>query len=156
MSGFIVVVVDPTAGSQEALRWAADEADLRGSRLHAVMAWRGPRPPAAPAARPPVTLGLSAAEAQADADARLTRLVTRALGTANDAQCLAVHGATLPVVLAAARGADLLVLDPPRLTEVTRAKASLLTPQLVYRVPCPVVVIPPQTAWAPAITDKAG
>jgi nucleotide-binding universal stress UspA family protein len=146
MSGLIVVAVDPATGSKEALRWAAGEARLRQARLHAVMAWRAARPPAAPAARPPVALTLSPADAQADADARLARMVADALGAAHTTCCLAVHGATLAVLLTAAQDADLLVLDPPRPTDLTRAKASLLAPQLVFRVPCPVVVIPPRAA----------
>jgi nucleotide-binding universal stress UspA family protein len=146
MSGFIVVAVDPATGSREALRWAADEARLRQTRLRAVMAWRAARPPAAPAGRPPVALSLSPADAQAEADAKLAKLVADALGPGNAACCLAVHGPTLPVLLTAAHDADLLVLDPPRPTDLTRAKASLLAPQLVFRVPCPVVVIPPRAA----------
>jgi nucleotide-binding universal stress UspA family protein len=156
MSGLIVVAVDPATGSKEALRWAAAEARLRQARLHAVMAWRAPRPPAAPAARPPVALDLSPADAQADADARLARMVADALGTGHGAWCLAVHGTTLPVLLTATHDADLLVLDPPRPTDLTRAKASLLAPQLVFRVPCPVVVIPPRAAWAPTLIGQAG
>jgi nucleotide-binding universal stress UspA family protein len=146
MSGLIVVAVDPATGSRGALRWAADEARLREARLEAVMAWRAARPPAAPGTRPPVALPLSPADAQADADARLVKMVADALGAGNTACCLAVHGATLPVLLTAAHDADLLVLDPPRPTELTRAKASLLAPQLIFRVPCPVVVIPPRAA----------
>lgn len=146
MSGLIVVAVDSTTGSRDALRWAAEEARLRTARLHAVMAWRAPRPPAAPAARPPVALSLGSVEAQADADARLADLVADALGAGNDAMCTAVRGSTLSVLMTAAREADLLVLDPPRLSELTRARASLLAPQLVFRVLCPVVVIPPKAA----------
>jgi nucleotide-binding universal stress UspA family protein len=146
MSGLIVVAIDPATGSREALRWAAAEARLRKARLHAVMAWRPPRPPAAPAARPPLAPSLSSADPQADADARLAEIVDDALGDGNVATRAAVHGSALPVLLAAAQDADLLVLDPPRLSDLTRAKASLLTPQLVFRVPCPVVVIPPRAA----------
>ena len=146
MSGLIVVAIDPATGSREALRWAAAEARLRKARVHAVMAWRPARPPAAPGARPPLTSSLSPADPQADADARLARMVDDALGVGNDATRAAVHGSALQVVLAAVRNADLLVVDPPRPSDLSRAKASLLTPQLVFRVPCPVVVIPPKAA----------
>jgi len=146
MSELIVVAIDPATGSRDALRWAAAEARLRKARVHAVMAWRPARPPAAPGARPPLAPSLSPADPQADADARLARMVDDALGAGNDATRAAVHGSALQVVLAAAEDADLLVLDPPRPSDLTRAKASLLTPQLVFRVPCPVVVIPPKAA----------
>jgi nucleotide-binding universal stress UspA family protein len=146
VSGLIVVAVDPATGSPEALKWAAGEARFRDARVHAVMAWRPARPPAAPAARPPLTPSLSPADPQADAEARLARMVDDALGTGNDATRAAVHGSALQVLLRASRNADLLVVDPPRLADLTRAKASLLTPQLVFRVPCPVVVIPPRAA----------
>ena len=39
MPGTIVVGVDGSAASREALRWAAQEADLRGARLVAIHAW---------------------------------------------------------------------------------------------------------------------
>ncbi|WP_328992762.1 universal stress protein [Kribbella sp. NBC_01245] len=141
MSGSIVVAVDAVTGSQEALRWAAAEARLRHVELHAVMAWQAPRPPAAPAARPPLTPSLSPLDPQADAEDRLAEIVGNALGIPNDATRTAVHGSALQVLLTAAEQADLLVLGPPRLSDLTRARVSLL-----IRVPCPVVVLPPKAA----------
>jgi hypothetical protein len=146
MSGLVVVAVDPATGSHGGLRWAAGEARLRAAHLHAVMAWRPPRPPAAPAARPPVVPSLSAEDPQSDADARLAAILDEALGPGHHATFAAVRGAAFPVLLAAASDADLLVLDPPHLSDLTRARATLLAPQLVFRVRCPVVVIPPSVA----------
>ena len=144
MAGLIVVAVDQLTGSREALRWAAGEARLRDARLQAVMAWRAPRPPAAPAARPPAVSTLSVADPQTEAEIRLTTVLEAALGADHDAITSAVRGPTLPVLVDAAANADLLVLDPPHLTDVSRARASLLAPQLIARVHCPVVIIPPR------------
>lgn len=144
MTGLIIVAVDQWTGSREALRWAAREAELRDARLHAVMTWRAPRPPAAPAARPPAVSTLSVADPQTEAETRLTTVLEEALGRDHQAMTSAVRGAPLPVLVNAAAEADLLVLDPPHLTDVSRARASLLAPQLIARVHCPVVIIPPR------------
>ena len=46
----IVVGIDGSAGSKQALAWAADEARLRGAKLTAIAAWRLPRRSTAAAA----------------------------------------------------------------------------------------------------------
>lgn len=144
MNGTIVVAVNPSSpSSAAALLWAAAEARLRGARVHAVMAWRPPRPPAAPAARPPAVSSLTIADPQAEAETRLREVVDAALGDRHDVTCSAVRGSTLPVLLTAARDADMIVVDSPHPIDLTQARASLLAPQLVFRVRCPVVVIPP-------------
>ena len=143
MSGLIVVAVSQSTGSHSALQWAAGEAVLRQARLRAVMPWRAPRPPAAPAARPPVVPNLGDGDPQAEADERLAAILDAALGPGHDVTPAAVRGTTLSVLLAAASDADLLVLAPPHPTDLIRARAMLLAPQLIFRVNCPVVVIPP-------------
>jgi hypothetical protein len=52
------------------------------------------------------------------------------------------RGPASTVLLAAAAGAQLLVLDSPRAGRSTLAK-SLIAPQVVFNAPCPVVLMPP-------------
>lgn len=153
----IVVGVSPTTGSVAALRWAAEEARLRKAPLHAVMAWRRPLMPAAPGGR--VLAPTTASEdIAADTEAKLRRTVEDVLGTLDGVTLFAQQGKALTILLAAAQEAQLIVLGPPRLSDPRTLAAGLLAPQLVYRSPCPVAVIPPESAdglaWPPADDDE--
>jgi Universal stress protein family len=143
-AGPIVVGVSRRTGSVEAVRWAVAEAQLRHSRVFAVTAWRGPRPPAAPGGRPPALTPEPVEQAFAEEEQRIRDLLTLSLG---DLDALGVQfwlrrGSASAVLLAAAAGAQLLVLDSPRSGRSTLAK-SLIAPQVVFQAPCPVVLMPP-------------
>lgn len=104
-----MVGVSPTTGSPKALRWAAEEARLRGTDVTAVLAWRPSRASAAaPAARPPATG--PATDPAGAAERRLRGFVTAALGSCDGIECRAVRGTAATALLAAARDADLVVL----------------------------------------------
>jgi len=105
--GDIVVGVDGSEPSAEALRWAAREADARGARLVAVLAWGlfdqyhadgEPR--------------FDPAYDEAAADAALAAYVDRALGAERPGEVVRrpVCDRPAPGLLAAAAGADLLVV----------------------------------------------
>jgi hypothetical protein len=47
------------------------------------------------------------------------------------------------VLLSAAVGAQLLVLDSPRAGSIVTLPKSWIVPQIVARCPCPVVLMPP-------------
>jgi nucleotide-binding universal stress UspA family protein len=143
----IVVGVSPSTGAVAALRWAAEEAAYRSAPLHAVMAWRRPLLPAA-GGRPPVSAPSTGDELAAETEARLVTLVRDALGSADGVRCSARHGSAVSVLLAAARDAQLVVIGPPRLRDPATLRSGLLAPQLVYRSPCPVTVVPPANAGA--------
>ena len=139
----IVVGVSRRTGSIDAVRWAAAEARLRGSRVLAVTAWRGPRPPAAPGGRPPAVSVLPTEQAFAEEEQRLADRLTAALGDLDElgVRFTLRRGSAVTVLLAAAVGAQLLVLDSPRAGRSTLAK-SWLAPQLIFKAPCPVVLMP--------------
>lgn len=143
MSGPVVVGVSPTTGSPRALRWAAEEATLRKARLVAVMAWRPPRPPAAPGGRPS---SLAASTAGADharvAEENLRGFVSVALGSVGDVECRALRGNAVSSLLAAAQDAQLLVIGEPRASRMSSVRTSLVAPQVVLKADCPVVVMP--------------
>ncbi|MBV9595008.1 MAG: universal stress protein [Actinobacteria bacterium] len=143
----VVVGVSPTSGSPNAIRWAADEAKLRDDRLIAVMAWKPPRPPAAPGGRPqPVLAATAGMDPQREAMESLTTYVDDALGPAHAVECVVVKGNAANALLSVAAEAQLLVLGEPGRGRMTSIQAGLVAPRLVLRAPCPVVVLPATVA----------
>jgi hypothetical protein len=151
----IVVGVSRRSGSVDALRWAAAEGQLRNTRVLAVTAWRGPRAPASPGGRP--TLAPPVEEAFTLEEQRLREQLTDVLGDldAFGVQYSLRRGSPMSVLLEAAVGAQLLVLDSPRAGRSTLAK-SLIAPQLVFRSPCPVVLMPPPVDSASDVLPTGG
>jgi nucleotide-binding universal stress UspA family protein len=144
-TGAVVVGVSPKTGSPAALRWAAEEARLRGATLQAVMAWRPARPPSAPGGRPPAGLPSLDEDPAVTAEAALRDHVRTALGDEGDnVSCAAVKGNAVDALLSAAAGAQLLVIGEPRASKLAKEKSARFTaPQVVLQAPCPVVVMPP-------------
>ena len=142
--GPVVVGVSPTTGSPRALRWAADYARTHDAPLRAVMAWRPPRAPAAPAGRPPATaVGIASTDYAGDAEARLRDFVAEALvDGADEVECRAVRGSAVSALLAASADAELMVVGEVRAGRAGSVKAGLVAPQVVLRATCPVVVMP--------------
>ena len=141
----IVVGVSRRTCSPDAVRWAAAEAQLRDTRVIAVSAWRGPRPPVAAGGRPPAISAPSVEDALAAEQERIADRLTELLG---DLASLRVefsvrHGSAASVLLAASVGAQLLVLDSPRSGNLSALAKSLIAPQVVFKAPCPVVLMPP-------------
>ncbi len=148
----IVVGVSRRTGSPDAVRWAAAEAQLRGTRVLAVTGWRGPRPPAAPGGRPPAFAGTSAEEAFAQEQQRIRDELASHLG--GDLAAMGItfalrRGSAVAVLLSAAVGAQLLVLDSPRSGNFTALTKSLIAPQVVFKAPCPIVLMPPSLSEEP-------
>lgn len=141
MSGPIVVGVSPTTGSPKALKWAAEEARLRGTELTAVLAWRPSRTSAAPAGRPSGTTNPPLDHART-AEQRLRQFVRSALGTSDGVSCRAVRGTAATALLTAAHDAQLLVVGEPRAGRLASMRTSLVAPQIVLRARCPVVALP--------------
>ena len=144
----IVVGVDRTGASVAAMTWAAREAALRGTVLHAVHAWQPPDRERAPYAPSPRHL-----DGEADrraAEEALTGAVREALaadGRRTDGVVLEVmEGRPVPVLLRCAAGAELLILGG---ASVAARDGSAPVPDHVGPVaraclraaPCPVVVV---------------
>lgn len=136
----IVVGVSGVTGSRQALQWAAREAQMRGGRVVAVMAWRGSGLPGGAPGRAPAQ-GVKAPQ-QRSVERELNQFVADALGEDHGVECRAVEGSAGPVLLQAAEGAALLVLDSPATAKLYDPGARKLAPQLLLRAACPVVVMP--------------
>jgi nucleotide-binding universal stress UspA family protein len=140
----IVVGISRRTGSPEAVRWAAAEARLRNTTVLAVTAWREPRPPIAPGGRPPAILPHE--DAFAEEEQRLASRLASHFG--GDLAGMRItfslrRGKAAGVLLEAAVGAQLLVLDSPRSGNASMLGKSLIAPQVVFQAPCPVVLMPP-------------
>jgi len=141
--GPIVVGVSPTTGSPAALRWAADEARLRGTKVRAVLAWRPPRAPAATGGRPPAgVLAVASSDYAGEAQEALRGFVAVALGDEGAAERVAVRGSAVSALLSQSGDAQLIVVGEPRPGRLAAVRASLVAPQLLHRAQCPVVALP--------------
>jgi nucleotide-binding universal stress UspA family protein len=155
--GTILVGVDGSQGSDAALRWALDEARLRGSRLRVVHVFAPPQAtfsdPAVGAAGMPAPVVLpredeervrAAAEEQARGviDDALDRVGAKGADR-SEIERAVLPGAPAQTLIELARDAELLVLG-------TRGRGGFLglllgsvAQQIAHHPPCPVVILPP-------------
>lgn len=137
----IVVGVDGSSASQQALRWAVRQAGLTGASVDAVIAWDSPIATGgygwAPAgltddvdyAEIAATMLADAVSSTADAQSGVS--VRQLVVADNPAQAL----------LDAAAGADLLVVGSRGHGGFTSALLGSVSLHCVHHAPCPVVVI---------------
>jgi nucleotide-binding universal stress UspA family protein len=139
----ILVGVSGVTGSRAALQWAAQEARLRRGRVRAVMAWRTSGIPGGAPGRAPGRSILDSSPQQRSVEAQIDEFVVDALGEDHGVECRAVEGPARSVLLQEAEEAALLVVDSPAISKLYEPAARRLAPQLIFRSPCPVVVMPP-------------
>ena len=143
----IVVGVDGSDASLEALRWAAEEARLRGSTLRAIHAWSfiPPQPIGDPGllAMPAGDLaGQLGAENEA-AQSALEFSVSEALGTSPDIEIeqKIVEGDAGDALVAESTSADLVVVGSYGRTGLKAALLGSVSRHVVSHAACPVVVV---------------
>jgi nucleotide-binding universal stress UspA family protein len=155
--GTIVVGVDGSPGSEAALRWALDEARLRGSKLRVVHAYDEPQVAlpnaglgAAGIPAPPVAgrddverLRASAAEqARGVIDSALRRVVGE--GAERPAiERAALAGSAAQTLIDSGRDAELLVLGSRGRGGFLGLLLGSVSQQCAHHPPCPVVILPP-------------
>jgi nucleotide-binding universal stress UspA family protein len=147
MSGTIVVGVDGSAASHEALRWAAQEASLRGARLVAVHAWAyvlaapigDPGMMPMPAVDFPGHLEAEQAAASADFDAAIRAAV--GAEPAIEIERRLVEGEAGEALVAESAGADLVVVGSHGRSGIKAALLGSVSRHVVDRAACPVVVV---------------
>jgi nucleotide-binding universal stress UspA family protein len=137
----IVVGVDGSEGSIRALRFALDEARVRGVELRVVHAWHIP-PAIFGSGWAPTTVDLDEYRKLAEAS------LARALADAGvDDTALAVtpvlrEGEPVDVLCAEAAHADLVVVGSRGLGGFRGLLLGSVSQQVVHHAPCPVVVVP--------------
>lgn len=105
----IVVGIDGSDESKEALRWALEEARLRKAPLRAVHAWRDPYT-VPPGYGPPEDFDFAAL--RKESEEFVSAVVTEVAGKSSDVsiQEVVAEGPAASVLVEAAEGADLLVV----------------------------------------------
>jgi nucleotide-binding universal stress UspA family protein len=139
----VVVGVDGSEGSHRAIRWAADEAVVRGDELALVHVWEPPQ------AYAPMGLGAYPVDPEPirqAADDILQGLVAEARELAPDlvVRGQLVEGAPAEALLEAARTADLLVVGSRGLGGFRSLLLGSVSQQVTHHAPCPVVIVPEQ------------
>ncbi len=139
--GRIVVGLDSSAESARALKWALDEARLRGAELHLVHAYPTPELVALPAV---VTLP-SDDELRAAAGEVIDEQLAKVGGSEEVTLRTTVRsGGAAAVLCEVAEGADLLVVGARGLGGFRGLLLGSVTHQVVAHAPCPVVVTVPE------------
>ena len=136
----IVVGVDGSGQSREALRWALEEARLRGTGVHVVHAWSLPIGGVSPG------LGASFDAELLDGLRRdAEQLVERVLADVADAgvelESSVAEGPAAPALVEAADGADLLVVGSRGHGGFAGLLLGSVSQQAAHHAPCPVVIV---------------
>jgi nucleotide-binding universal stress UspA family protein len=151
----IVVGVDGSPGSDEALHWALTEARLRGVPVRAVCVYELPpvsaATPLAGGAGVFAPVGTeeeverlrsaSAAAAERVLDDALTRMGEAATGIQIESE--AVEGSPAATLIDAGRNAELLVLGSRGRGGFMGLLLGSVSQQCAQHPPCPVVILPP-------------
>ncbi|HLG67213.1 MAG TPA: universal stress protein [Acidimicrobiales bacterium] len=132
----IVVGVDGSDASKEALRWAAAQAEATGASLRVVIAWEFPAAWGGvplPASYDPEQSARQAAE----------EVIDEVLGADRrpDVRLDVVESRPAPALIEAARGADLLVVGSRGHGAFTGMLLGSVSQHCVGHAPCPVVVV---------------
>lgn len=133
----IVVGVDGSDASRAAVRWAADEARLRGVSLHAVEAWEFS--PLIFAADVPVALD----ELRDSVTGHLHSVVTDEVGDGVDVVELVVEKAPVPALLDQCEPDDVLVVGSRGRGGFAGLLLGSVSQQLAQHSTCPVMIIRP-------------
>jgi nucleotide-binding universal stress UspA family protein len=147
VSGSIVVGVDGSDASHDALRWAAEEAKLRSAALVALHAWSFV--PAQPIGDPgmlAVPAGDLAGQLNAENDAArigLDQAVDDALGAGSDVELerRLVEGDAGEALVAASKEAVLVVVGSHGRSGFKAALLGSVSRHVVDHAACPVVVV---------------
>ena len=136
----IVVGVDGSTPSLDALRWAIDQAVATKATLCAVTAWSYPEHPTPFEIVPELPLR---EDPLAETRKKLDEAVKTAVGGLDsvEVRTQVVHGDAAPVLLDASRDAALLVVGSRGLGAVVGTFLGSVSEQCVHHASCPVVVI---------------
>lgn len=135
--GLIVVGVDGSVASREALLWALDEARVRRAECLLLHAWSF----GVAAASPYVADALP--QIAQDAQWLLDEELNVAGASGVPAKGVLVEGSAASALIDASLDADLLVVGTRQRSELTAAVLGSVSAACVQGAVCPVVVVPP-------------
>ncbi|GAA2922658.1 MULTISPECIES: universal stress protein [Streptomycetaceae] len=135
----IVVGVDGSDSSARALRWAAQEARLRGARLEVVHAWQFPSV-GLPGVSPPYPDEMFAPAARAVVDHAVAGLGAGRVEAGIDRR--AVKGHPSAVLVEASEDAALLVVGSHGHGGVAGTLLGSVSRRVAHHARCPVVIVP--------------
>jgi len=133
----IVIGMDGSESSRQALHWAVGQAKVTGATLEAVMAWAAPIPwgrtPTLPPGRDP----------EDETRKRLAEEVESVLGphSALDVTETVVQGQPAPALIAASKHADMLVVGSRGHGTFAGTLLGSVSRHCVTHATCPVVVV---------------
>ena len=135
----VVVGVDGSPESEAALRFAADEAKLRGALLRVVCAWEPSASGYLGEAFAPTTDAFDRAEHYAEdvLRAALEQLQPESL----EVEAVAGEGGPAAVLLEQAADAELLVVGSRGLGAAKRIMLGSVSADLAHRASCPLVIV---------------
>jgi nucleotide-binding universal stress UspA family protein len=137
----IVVGIDGSENSVRALRWALEEARLRGATIDAVAAWSYPYVVVPGAIVPAQPLADQAVDAQEHLDRVLAEVGVD--GQDVSVNPIVTEGGAANALVEAAQDADLVVVGS-RGHGALRSLLGSVSQEVLHHSPCPVVVIPHQ------------
>jgi|HubBroStandDraft_1064217.scaffolds.fasta_scaffold34882_4 nucleotide-binding universal stress UspA family protein len=136
-AGRIVVGVDGSRSSNDAVVWAARQAELTGAKLELVTAWEWPMTYGSPIAFPPDYDPAGGAQKVLDEVAATVRAQHPGL----DVHATAEEGHPAPLLVAASEGADLLVVGCRGHGEFVGMVIGSVSEHCVTNAHCPVLVL---------------
>lgn len=139
----VVVGVDETPESWEALQWAAQEALFRDRPLRIVHVYKGHR-----------RMGDREPEGRNDIFEAAMTFAHARLGISWVSGAL-VSGEPAPTLLAEAAGADLLVVGSTRDVDPVSAALTSVSAELAWRADCPVLVVRGSEPWRRVVVGIA-
>ena len=135
----IVVGVDGSEASERALQWAVEEAGLRGASVTIVNAWSMAF---AGGGFPYAGLAIDPGSFETAGQEVLDAAVRSAEASGVTIETSLVCGGAAESLLAAAKGADLLVVGSRGRGGFTGLLLGSVSHQVAHHAPCPVVIIP--------------
>lgn len=138
----IVVGVDGSKGSADALRWALQEARVRGAKVRVVHAWAYPEVSTYHQAAHLLRIPF-AEEAAALLDRMVEEAASDAEGVEIDKEV--VESQAGPALVEAARRASMLVVSSRGLGGFSGLLLGSVSQQCAHHAPCPLVIVPADT-----------
>ena len=136
----IVVGVDGSEPSKDALRWALEEARLRSADLVAVHAWQPVAAIPEPGPAPGFDMVNVLPEVEEAAERLVNAVVDEVAGDDRTVQRIAREGRTVEVLADAARDADLLVVGSRGVGGFRALLLGSVSQQLAHHAPCPLLI----------------